>query len=173
LKATVKSSPKSKKQREGIIVLRGSTLEEKKKGRVCEGMIMIPEILPPSLHRLRHMGNSLRRERTRATTENATGHSVDGYLPYAPVANMGVAGTWGKAEIVVQPTPAVIKSFPANSWGNAESGEAVGILKLDRSTHLKVLDYLKPDLTVGELFQGRKGTEHEGGGGFQLCSVDP
>ena len=90
------------------------------------------------------MGNFLRKERTRTTTANATGHSVDGYVSYASVANMKVTGTWGNAEIIVQPYPAVIKSKP-------KSGEAVSILKLDKFTHLKVLDYLKPDLTVSEL----------------------
>jgi hypothetical protein len=97
------------------------------------------------------MGNSV-------TTVYATGHSGDDYLSYASVANMKVTGTWGNAEIVVQPSPAVIKSKP-------ESGEAVGLLKLDKSTHLKVLDYIKPDLAVGALLQGRKERNIRGGKG--------
>jgi hypothetical protein len=86
---------------------------------------------------------------------------------------MKVGGTWGNTEIVVQTSPAVVKSKP-------KPREAVGLLKLDKCTHMKVLDYLKPDLTVGALLiapgKERTGVGWGGGGGrggggrrIQLC----
>jgi hypothetical protein len=69
-------------------------------------------------------------------THSAKGHP-DGFLSYASVVNMKVGGAWGnKRSIVVQASPAVAKNDPAI---------AVGLLMLDKSAHLKVLEYLEPN----------------------------
>jgi hypothetical protein len=82
---------------------------------------------------------------------------------------MKVTGTWGHTEIVVHQSEAVEKSKP-------QSSEAVGLLSLDLATHLKVLNYLKPDLAVRALRQERKERKRRAGGGGSssaLYNIDP
>ena len=118
--------------------------------------------------------NSPREEKRATNMPNADGHSVDGYscgyLSYASTANMKVTGTWGHTEIVVHhQSVAVKKSKP-------QSGEAVGLLSLELAMHLKVLNYLKPDLAVRALLQERKERNMRSGGGGSssaLHNVDP
>ena len=76
------------------------------------------------------MGNSLRKGRTPEA-------GVDDFLSCASVVNMKVSGNWGDStSIVVQPSPAVMKNRPLD--------KSIGLLKLDKSMHLKVLEYLEP-----------------------------
>jgi hypothetical protein len=62
--------------------------------------------------------------------------STHGFLAYASVVNMKVAGTLGdECSIAVQASPAMMKSKPK---------ALVGLLALDRHAHLNVLAYLEP-----------------------------
>jgi hypothetical protein len=60
----------------------------------------------------------------------------DDYLAYASVVNMRVSGD--PETPVIQSSPSVVKT---------KAGPAVGILQLDRSMHLKVLECLTPNIT--------------------------
>jgi hypothetical protein len=63
--------------------------------------------------------------------------SVDGYLSYASVMNMKVVGGYrgNESSVTVQSSPATVKGT---------STVPVGLLALDRHSHLNVLAYLEP-----------------------------
>jgi hypothetical protein len=73
---------------------------------------------------------------------NEGGSSNYSYSAYASVVNMKVGGTLGdERTITVHSSPAVAKkNVPA---------VPVGLLKLDKHTHWKVLEYLKPNWVLG------------------------
>jgi hypothetical protein len=81
-------------------------------------------------------------------------HPVDGFLGYASVVNMKVGGTLGnEGSIWVQSTPAVVKRAPA-AGPDGRTRVPVGLLKLDRHLHLKVLKYLEPTWVKGGVREG-------------------